>query len=245
MRYFILAASVVALAACQPRVPDSAANVPDPGTGVGFGNYDEYRSDREAQLTGAQTPTTVTGPGSNAAIAPAPATAVGSAPNASEQTAAQQAAALNSGQAPLEASPSNPAPQIVANASGISGENDFNAVSAKRDIAADAALLEQNRARYQVIQPTELPTRSGTGRPNIVEYALRTSNPLGTPLYRRSGLRADARFQKSCGGFASPDLAQEEFLAMGGPERDRKGMDPDGDGFACGWNPAPFRAAKG
>jgi hypothetical protein len=32
-------------------------------------------------------------------------------------------------------------------------------------------------------------------------------------------------------------------LANGGPERDKEGLDPDGDGFACGWDPRPFRSA--
>ena len=38
-----------------------------------------------------------------------------------------------------------------------------------------------------------------------------------------------------------PDQAQQDFLAKGGPERDRMGVDPDGDGFACAWDPRPFR----
>ena len=38
-------------------------------------------------------------------------------------------------------------------------------------------------------------------------------------------------------------LAQEEFLRTGGPERDKLGVDPDGDGFACAWDPRPFRTA--
>jgi len=230
-RVFFLTVAAVAVAACQPRVPDSN---PNPGSGVGFGNYEDYSTARDAALANGQ-PTTVPGPN------PVQTAALDS----SGQAAQDQATALNSGETPLDASPSNPPPQIVSNSAGISSENDFNAVADVRDIAADAALLEQNRAQYQVIQPTALPKREGSGRPNIVEYALRTNNPVGTPLYRRSGLRAEARFQRSCGAFASPDLAQEEFLAMGGPQRDRKGMDPDGDGYACAWNPAPFRAAKG
>ena len=142
--------------------------------------------------------------------------------------------------------PGNPAPQIVANARGISGENDFTAVSRKRDIAADAALIERNRAQYTTVTPEALPKREGSDRPNIVEYALRTTNPVGTALYKRSGLNnAQARYQRACAAFTSADLAQEEFLAQGGPEKDRKGMDPDGDGFACGWSPAPFRAIRG
>jgi hypothetical protein len=33
-------------------------------------------------------------------------------------------------------------------------------------------------------------------------------------------------------------------LSNGGPERDRLGLDPDGDGFACYWDPTPFRLAR-
>ncbi|CAN0586593.1 unnamed protein product, partial [Ectocarpus sp. 12 AP-2014] len=39
------------------------------------------------------------------------------------------------------------------------------------------------------------------------------------------------------------DQAQIAFLEAGGPEKDRNGMDPDGDGFACNWDPTPFRRA--
>jgi hypothetical protein len=34
-------------------------------------------------------------------------------------------------------------------------------------------------------------------------------------------------------------------LARGGPDKDPRGLDPDGDGFACGWDPAPFLLAEG
>ena len=40
------------------------------------------------------------------------------------------------------------------------------------------------------------------------------------------------------------DLAQIEFLERGGPARDRLGLDPDGDGYACAWDPTPFRKAS-
>ncbi|WP_425073076.1 hypothetical protein [Sagittula sp. S175] len=220
IRLILGGVAALALTACTTSIPDSAAGVVDTGQGVGFGDYDQYRTAREAQLTGGTTDNT-------------------------DAIARQAAAALNSGQAPVDASPSNPAPAVVEASNGISGENDFNAVSAQRDIAADAALIAQNRAQYQVIQPTDLPTRPGSNRPNIVEYALRTTNPVGTSLYKRSSFRAETKYAQACGSFPSADLAQEEFLALGGPERDKKGMDPDGDGYACGWNPAPFRAAKG
>jgi hypothetical protein len=49
--------------------------------------------------------------------------------------------------------------------------------------------------------------------------------------------------RRNCAQFRSHDEAQEAFLAAGGPERDRLNIDPDGDGYACGWDPAPIRAA--
>lgn len=233
MRTYLLVLAALAVAACDPAVPDSGAGVPDPGTGVGFGSYDDYAARREAQLNGQ------TGP-----LGAAPVVQAGLLDQA-DVDAAAAARAANSGVAPIDAAPGNPAPPIVANARGISGENDFTAVSATRDIAADAALLQRNRAQYAVVQPEALPKRPGTDAPNIVEFALRTTNPVGTPLYKRSGPNRVARAERACAGFSSADLAQEAFLSNGGPEKDRKGLDPDGDGFACGWSPAPFRAARG
>ncbi len=233
MRYTLSAVALLALAACAPDVPDSGAAGPDRGTGVGFGDYDAYSQRREAQLDGQAGPIP---------LAPA----VQSGPiDGTEAQAAAAARAGNSGVAPVQADPGNASPQIVANARGISGENDFTAVSQTRDIAADAAMIRQNRAQYTVIQPEALPDREGTDRPNIVEYALRTSNPVGTPLYSRSRFGSDSRYQRACAGYPSADRAQEDFLDSGGPERDRKGLDPDGDGFACSWSPAPFRAVRG
>jgi len=51
------------------------------------------------------------------------------------------------------------------------------------------------------------------------------------------------RHDANCRAFRSPDLAQEWFLANRGPGRDRRALDPDGDGFACDWNPEVYRAA--
>ena len=94
-----------------------------------------------------------------------------------------------------------------------------------------------------VIQPTALPTRSQSG-PNIVEFALSSTNQKGESVYRRSGLSGEARALRNCSEYASADLAQQDFLRRGGPRRDRLGLDPDGDGFACAWDPAPFRVVS-
>ncbi|MDU8913252.1 hypothetical protein [Aestuariicoccus sp. MJ-SS9] len=230
MRVMICGVAALALAACQPAVPDSAAQ-------VGFDNVDR-RAARDAELEGRSDVTTVRPP------AEVQASALDEAGTA-EALAAERAAAANSGVAPLQASPQNPAPQAVTNAAGISRENSFDAVSNERSIEGDAAMIAQNRAQYTLIAPTDLPTRPGSDRPNIVEYALRTSNPVGAPLYRRSSFTTENKYLRACASYPSSDLAQEDFLARGGPQRDRLGVDPDGDGFACDWDPAPFRAVRG
>jgi len=124
----------------------------------------------------------------------------------------------------------------------ISDEQDFDAVASRETIASDAERLERNRANYQVIAPTALPERPSDTGPNIVQYALTTANGVGEQAYARSAVRLTSP-EAACARYASADLAQEAFLANGGPARDPRGLDPDGDGFACDWDPGPFRAA--
>ncbi|WP_424986117.1 hypothetical protein [Microbulbifer sp. S227A] len=219
------------ISACAPQIPDSGAS---------------YAA-REAELSGGvASAERLAAP---APVASAPLTAAGTAaplPAATapadtpEAIAAETAAVLATGAA--DGLPSAPAPVVTS--SGLSVENDFSAVSENRSIQSDAALIAENRARYEVIEPTALPSRNGGSQPNIVAYALSSSHPKGTRIYNRVGLNLQARSERKCAGYASPDLAQIDFLARGGPERDRIGVDPDGDGYACSWDPAPFRKAQ-
>lgn len=124
----------------------------------------------------------------------------------------------------------------------ISNENNFDAVTARRSIAEDAAVIAQNRAAYVQVQPTALPQRPGDDGPNIVAYALQQNHARGQQMYGRSSIRF-SNPQEQCAKYLSADLAQQAFLDNGGPQRDRLNLDPDGDGFACAWDPAPFRAA--
>lgn len=124
----------------------------------------------------------------------------------------------------------------------ISDEQDFDAVAARETIESDRERLQAQREQYRVIAPQPLPRRSGPSGPDIVAFALATTNLPGQPLYPRSTLRLIG-YEQACARHPSPDRAQEAFLADGGPKRDPQGLDPDGDGFACGWDPAPFRAA--
>ncbi len=212
--------AALALSACSPTIPDS-------GAGVGFGDYKEFeraQAARDAALTGGALP------------APQAVSSESLAP-----VAASGIAQANSADGVVNASPENAAP--VLRAGGISAENDFNAVSGQRSIEGDAAKRAQNQQQFQVIQPTALPTRQGNSGPNIVAFAIAAKNARGQRVYRRNGFNAARKYQRACSGFASQDQAQQAFMELGGPQKDRKGMDPDGDGFACAWDPAPFRNA--
>lgn len=108
-------------------------------------------------------------------------------------------------------------------------------------VSTRVAAAPQRQAR-QVVEPKPVPARVATG-PNVVEYSLSTTNAVGESLYRRSGLTGQSALARKCFAYRSEDAAQEAFLKAGGPKTDRLGIDPDGDGFACDFNPAIYRAA--
>ncbi|WP_299353711.1 hypothetical protein [uncultured Shimia sp.] len=274
MRVFLTGCAVLALAACQPKIPDSAA-------GVGFDNAILSPQSQPAASNAAVPPPASVSQETLATPAPAPVVAPAStaaASTTSSQPMATTATAVpppkpvaqptstatrtatnttatdptaptsRSTGAPqtttdgvVHASPSNPAP-VLMNNPGISDENDFEAVGSRRSIEADAARTANNRANYEVIEPTAVPKRTNTG-PNIVAYALSTNHAVGTKAYSRMGLTSQSRHQKACAKFGSGSDAQTEFLSRGGPKKDRLGLDPDGDGFACNWDPTPYRQA--
>ncbi|MFT7594254.1 MAG: hypothetical protein ACI8R4_001573 [Paracoccaceae bacterium] len=268
MRAALTAFALGILTACAPPVPDSGAGVGFDNsteaqlareaalnTGQPLVPPSVLSQEALAPAAGsAAIPTVVAGVGAPAQlpavaqpVAPSTARATPNTGNdadiANETAAALALASSNSGQVPVQASPSNPAP-VLASTSGISDENNFSAVSSRHTIASDAERLAQNRAQFQVIAPTALPKRTAAGsQPNIVNYALQTNNPRGTKIYTRSGFNRDAKAARNCATFASADQAQTAFLSQGGPQKDRKGLDPDGDGYACTWDPAPFRQA--
>lgn len=132
-------------------------------------------------------------------------------------------------------------PVTPSNNVAISDEQDFSAVSSRESIESDAARRAAQAAARQQVAPTALPTRPANTGPNIVAYALNAPNVKGQEWYSRFIFATQSRFQRNCAKYGSPDAAQRDFLARGGPDRDRLGIDPDGDGFACGWDPAPFK----
>ena len=107
----------------------------------------------------------------------------------------------------------------------------------------DAAIAERElaeaRSQLVVVQPGPLPNR--VDGVNVALYAKQSTNALGQAIYPRS-VGARVAGVGNCGRFRDPDAAQRAFLSGGGPERDRYGIDPDGDGFACSFDPAVYRA---
>lgn len=239
------------VAACAPQIPES---------GPGFQDYNSYMRQQAANPTPAQpaAPTGFSAAGATAAldraqgVSTAPPTPV--APASSGGQGAMIGGAASGGGGTDGARPrgnefAGIAQQTGEQAtieslngshSGISDENDFAAVSSRETIESDKQRIERNRAQYQIIQPGALPQRTGAQGPNIVQYALSANHPVGTQMYSRGGLFPKDQ-AAACAKFASPDLAQEWFLSNGGPDRDKRGLDPDGDGFACSWDPTPFR----
>lgn len=234
---------VLSVTACAPPIPES---------GPGFQDYNSYMRERAANPSAAQP---VAPAAADTGFSPAGASAaLDRAQGVNIPAASPDQGAIIGGTGTAGARPRGLTPDGIkeeagetvhytgnaASNSGISDEQDFDAVASRESIQSDKERIERNRAQYQIDQPGALPTRSGNEGPNIVQYALSMTHPLGTQVYSRSGFgRKDNT--AACAKFASPDLAQEWFLANGGPNRDRRGLDPDGDGYACTWDPTPFR----
>ena len=249
--------AVTALAACDPEPPYSNVQA-NPGGGVGFSDYRAYmraqeelsriRAAQARQGATAQNPVMQVNPGrpqseagsgsigAEAVAALRPGAAAASSPV--QQPPAAQTAQASPPQdvgAPLSAL----APQDAAPAAQEAG------VSSQTFTPQPFGTARQNRVvqRDHVPQVRVDSVPQGEGGPNLFAYALSTTHNVGQERYTRSNPLRWRRWERACAQFRTQDEAQEAFLAAGGPERDPNHLDPDGDGFACWWDPAPFREA--
>jgi hypothetical protein len=232
IRSFAFLGVAATLAACAPQVPDS-------GRAVAQAQPASQTSTFNAPAQVAATPLSGGLADPSSAVNPSELAALGIGSDAPVGLAQAQAQ-----QVPLEASPQNPQPALASNPS-LSDEQSFTAVSSRETIESDAQRRAQQIAQRQVVMPSALPQRPSDTGPNIVEYALKAPNRKGQEWYSRSIFAGQGKFQRNCATYNSPDAAQRDFLARGGPDKDPRGLDPDGDGFACGWDPAPFLLAEG
>ena len=234
MRGLVFVLLPLALAACEPGpvFTDQTA-------------LDAARADREAELRGGTTTLSLPQGGSTLpGSGPIGASELAAAGIGGGSLAPPPVATAPLGMDPVYPSAPGAAVAPVPNAGGISDEQSFEAVSNRETIQSDAERLAAQRSAYQVIPPEPLGERPRDSGPNIVAYALQTTNRVGEQIYSRSSINLGIGGQRGCGSYSSPDKAQEAFLEGGGPRRDRYGLDPDGDGFACAWDPAPFRTVR-
>jgi hypothetical protein len=231
-----ISAAIAALSACVQEIPDS-------GAGVGFGDYVTYQEEllrKEATLA-QEAVNDQTSQSGTITFEELAELGIG---QSSEPETTTTVSTTTSTTTTAQTSAQKVQSEPISNG-GISDEQEFSAVAERETIESDAARLAANAAQYQVVEVAALPVRDGDEGPNIVEYALNAPNKLGQAWYSRIQLFSQTRFETNCAKYNTPDDAQRDFLLSGGPERDPMGLDPDGDGFACGWDPEPFRLAFG
>ena len=255
-------ASGLLLAACDTSAPYS--NVIDTtGRGVGFSDYAQYLRAQE-ELSRIRRAEAAQSRGVGAAQT-APQSAATQPANIGQEAVAavrgmapvsttslpdatpQQASGAQTQQQPA-AQPQmtgQPAPSQTANAQPqpprAAGVSEQGYTPQPFGTVAQNTLVERDFVPQVRVSESEMP--QGAGGPNLFVYALSTTHNVGQTLYNRSHPLRWRRWEAACAQYPSQDLAQEAFLAAGGPERDPDHLDPDGDGFACWWDPTPFRQA--
>jgi hypothetical protein len=240
------------LAACSGApVPNTYAAM---SQGVGFGDYQRHlqaqETARRAAIPYSIPPETRSAPvpgAAGSAVTPG-------APGAPMVTIASQplpVTPLPGAPMPVTPLPAAPVAVIPAAAApgagmttqdrpdGVTDTTSFRPVPfGQRPAGAEVA----PQGTTQMVQVTSVPT-GATSAPNVMAYALQTRHAVGTAVHRRTNPLRWSRWERACLQFASQDLAQEAFLAAGGPDRDPNHLDPDGDGFACWWDPQIYRRA--
>lgn len=195
----------------------------------------------EVVLAPQATPLPRTGAGSDTALVASLEAAIDAAGQETPNTATTPAAPN-----PIELAPGTEAavataPQAVApGGTGQISDDSFGTVTARETIESDAERLRRLSEQTITLEAEPLPTT--TTAANLVAFAKSTTHRIGQRVYSRSGARSSAAAARTCRSYGNPDEAQRAFLSRGGPEADPMKLDPDGDGFVCGWSPDPFRA---
>ncbi|MGO4852763.1 hypothetical protein [Phaeovulum sp. W22_SRMD_FR3] len=255
-----LMASALVLAACEPNVPDR------PG-GVGFGDYQSYMAERASGQTGSAAPASGygTGMGTGAGspvgapmnatdLQPAPLSTpvAGAAPSVSPGAPlpASILAAVNqvdgggadtAGMVPTEVPSADLRLDPTGQNGGYTAPGQFAAAS---DVmSAPMATPVATPMSAPVAQARPAPVASGAKGAELVDYALAATNAVGQSVWERGTVKM-ANHERACAKYPGSDLAQAAFLKRGGPARDPLNLDPDGDGFACAWDPRPFQQAR-
>lgn len=236
--------AVAVLSGCGDRVSDGFASMSTGmNTGLGSNDYQRELRARDGARRGS-VPYSVPPEAGGMNVLP-PATPL---PAASPVGVVAQPLPMSPQAAPLPVTPMGasataPGPQPVAQAGaqpdGVAPQTFTPIPFGSRP--AGAEIPPQGNA--EIVTVTSVPTGGATSGPNVMAYALQTRHNVGTSMYRRVNPLRWSRWESACLQFVNQDAAQEAFLAAGGPERDRQNLDPDGDGFACWWDPQVYRQA--
>ena len=122
----------------------------------------------------------------------------------------------------------------------VSDEQDFAAVVQRETIESDSQRIKEIEEKLVIYDPIDHPDKAG--QTDVVSFALNTRHTPGTVLFRRNTLFFNRdKYLERCETYVDSEAAQQAFLDAGGPEVDDLNLDPDGDGFACSWNPEKYR----
>ncbi len=116
----------------------------------------------------------------------------------------------------------------------------------QQKVEREEAARRREAARQQlvVINPEEAPQVNTNANANVVRFARTTTHAVGDKIYKRDVFRSRSQSASVCRRFDAAEDAQRQFLANGGPQEDRYNLDPDGDGFACEFDPTLYRRLR-
>ncbi len=130
------------------------------------------------------------------------------------------------------------------NDTGLSNENgvlDLSLDTLEQQIKDKTKAAEELAAAREKRVIVETERSNHLNQPvNVATFARKTFNKKGERIYSRSPFHVFDH-QSECAIFNTEDNAQRFFLGSGGPKIDIKNLDPDGDGFACNWDPTIYR----
>ncbi|AGT09626.1 hypothetical protein [Paracoccus aminophilus] len=115
-------------------------------------------------------------------------------------------------------------------------------IAGKREVKAmvTTKVVPVQPAQVRVAPATRARVIASGDNAVLVRFAQTEKQNPGQARYARTGANP-AQALKACSQFPNPAIAQTAFLANGGPILDPQNLDPDGDGFVCGWDPRPYR----
>lgn len=112
----------------------------------------------------------------------------------------------------------------------------------RKVVAAGAVTVQPGRVPARPNVPADVGSYANS-TPVLVRFAHTEKQNPGQKVYQRNNASVNTA-ERECRKWPDPARAQTAFLAAGGPVIDPKGMDPDGDGFVCGWDPRPYRQSQ-